>query len=54
MPRSELTQVLGLEVLEFFKNKDFSVKVFQMLHKYYVYSQKYVLNEQFVRDEKVS
>jgi hypothetical protein len=43
MGKSESTNVPGLEILKYFQNEDYSVKVFQMLFKYYIVSQKYVL-----------
>ena len=54
MPKTELGLLPALEVLEFFKNKDSSVKVFEMVYKYYLYSQKFSLDEKFMQDEKVS
>ena len=44
----------GLEVLKFFKNKNITVKVFQKLLKYYLYSQKNDLDENILDYLKVS
>ena len=54
MPKAVLAEVPGLEVLKFFKNKDFSVKIFEMMHKFVLNSQKYNIDEKLRQEQKVS
>ena len=54
MTESKLTFMPGLEVLKFFKNKNVTVKVFQKLLKYFLYSQKNDLDENILDYLKVS
>ena len=52
-PESAVAQVPGLDVLDFFKSKDYLVKVFQMLDKFLLFNQKMPLDKDMVQDLKV-
>ena len=54
MPISELEFMPGLDVLKLFKNEEYTVKVFQMLFKYYLYNKNLVLEEKLMKELKVS
>ena len=54
MPISELEFMPGLDVLKLFNNEEYTVKVFQMLFKYYLYNKNLVLEEKLMKELKVS
>jgi hypothetical protein len=54
MPALKLEKLPGLDILKYFQNEDYSVKVFQMIYKYLVVSQQYLLTPEQIQNEKVS
>ena len=54
MPALKLENLPGLDILKYFQNEDYSVKVFQMIYKYLVVSQQYLLTPEQIQNEKVS